>query len=208
MTTNIPTAADKDELLLSCRYGDIEDVQLFAAKYGAETLSGIRDDNGNTVLHMICGNGHAGEAPLSLFRPHLYPAIRRSLRLPPSDHTSVPALRKKRGAVDATTLGRSQFPSCMRSKLVQFPGGPGVDLIDIKNAAGHSPLAEAEFAGWDEGAKWFVEVMNLETDNGPNEEADEDLRNETEPTLDKIDVTIEDADGQLATMTIDAGANP
>lgn len=46
-------------------------------------------------------------------------------------------------------------------RLVECPGGPGVDLIDIKNAAGRSPLGEAEAAGWDEGAKWMVEVMRL-----------------------------------------------
>jgi len=48
--------------------------------------------------------------------------------------------------------------------LVEFPRGPGVALIDVKNAAGRSPLGEAEAAGWDEGAKWMVEVMRL--DNG------------------------------------------
>ena len=47
-------------------------------------------------------------------------------------------------------------------KLVQYPGGAKLDLIDIKNKAGLSPLGEAENAGWEEGAKWFVEVMNLE----------------------------------------------
>lgn len=46
-------------------------------------------------------------------------------------------------------------------RLVEFPGGPGIELIDIKNAAGRSPLSEAEAAGWDEGAKWMVEVMRL-----------------------------------------------
>ena len=48
--------------------------------------------------------------------------------------------------------------------LVEFPRGPGIALIDVKNAAGRSPLGEAEAAGWDEGAKWMVEVMRL--DNG------------------------------------------
>ena len=43
-------------------------------------------------------------------------------------------------------------------RLVQCPHGPGVDLIDIKNATGRSPLGEAENIGWEEGAKWFVEV--------------------------------------------------
>jgi hypothetical protein len=45
--------------------------------------------------------------------------------------------------------------------LVEYPGGPGIDLIDMKNATGRSPLGEAEAAGWDEGAKWMVEVMRL-----------------------------------------------
>lgn len=47
-------------------------------------------------------------------------------------------------------------------KLIRFPGGPGVALIDIKNAVGRSPLAEAEMAGFDEGARWLVEMMSLD----------------------------------------------
>jgi ankyrin repeat protein len=50
--------------------------------------------------------------------------------------------------------------------LVTFPDGPGARLIDVKNAAGRSPLGEAEAAGWDEGAKWMVEVMRLDDDDG------------------------------------------
>ena len=34
--------------------------------------------------------------------------------------------------------------------LVGCARGPGVDLIDAKNAAGRTPLGEAENAGWDE----------------------------------------------------------
>ena len=49
-------------------------------------------------------------------------------------------------------------------KLVQHPGGPGIDLIDIKNSAGRSPMGEAEMAGWEEGSKWLLEMMRLDTD--------------------------------------------
>ena len=80
-------------------------------------------------------------------------------------------------------------------KLVQHPQGPGKDLIDIKNTAGHTPLGEAEMIGWDEGAKWFVEVMNL--DEGSK--AEEDLP--IEPGQD-IEVEIQDAEGQVAKMKI------
>ena len=82
--------------------------------------------------------------------------------------------------------------------LVNFSAGPGVALIDIKNEAGRSPLGEAELAGWDEGARWFVQVMNLD-------EAKEAQEVEEESPIDPsqaIDVEIQDADGQIAKMTI------
>ena len=83
--------------------------------------------------------------------------------------------------------------------LIEFPGGPGVNLIDIKNEAGHSPLAEAEYAGWDEGAKYLVGVMNLEAESADNEDGDGDgaLADGQE-----IEVQIEDAEGQIAKMKI------
>ena len=49
-------------------------------------------------------------------------------------------------------------------KLVLHPNSPGRDLIGIKNHTGRSPLGEAEVAGWDEGAKWFVETMILDAE--------------------------------------------
>ena len=81
-------------------------------------------------------------------------------------------------------------------KLVKHPQGPGIDLIDIKNDAGRSPLGEAENNGWEEGAKWFVEVMNL--DEGGKEE--EELKPAEGAT--DIEVEIQDADGQIAKMKI------
>ena len=81
-------------------------------------------------------------------------------------------------------------------KLVKHPQGPGIDLIDIKNDARRSPLGEAENNGWEEGAKWFVEVMNL--DEGGKEE--EELKPAEGAT--DIEVEIQDADGQIAKMKI------
>jgi hypothetical protein len=71
--------------------------------------------------------------------------------------------------------------------LVEFPGGPGTELIDIKNAAGHSPLGEAEAAGWDEGAKWMVEVMRLVDPGGAGATTEED----------------DDADDQAALVSVE-----
>lgn len=79
--------------------------------------------------------------------------------------------------------------------------GPGRDLIDIKTKAGLSPLGEAELAGWEEGAKWFVEVMNLDPEGSKERPGDEDATLDTEDKRD-IEVEIEDAEGRIAKMTI------
>jgi len=85
-------------------------------------------------------------------------------------------------------------------QLVELPGGPGIDLIDIKNEAGKSPLGEAEMAGWQEGAKWLVEVMKLDTDEVKEEDGDEVIDDSQD-----VEVEIEDADGQVAKMKISGG---
>jgi uncharacterized protein len=81
-------------------------------------------------------------------------------------------------------------------RLVEFEGGPGVELIDIKNTAGRSPLGEAELAGWDEGATWLVKMMKLDVTEVVENE------NEEEENSKGIEVEIEDADGQMAKVTI------
>jgi hypothetical protein len=58
--SNSPSHDELEELMLSCRYGDLEDVQAFVERYGWDPVAEVRDESGNTVLHMICGNGHIG----------------------------------------------------------------------------------------------------------------------------------------------------
>lgn len=74
--------------------------------------------------------------------------------------------------------------------LVNFPGGPGADLIDIKNTAGRSPLGEAEAAGWDEGAKWMVGVMRLDDAGGGAEGEEDDAGTQKEAQESESDVRI------------------
>jgi hypothetical protein len=56
-----PTLEDLEELLLICRYGELDELQQFVDKYGKGSLERGRDEDGNGVLHMVCGNGHLGE---------------------------------------------------------------------------------------------------------------------------------------------------
>ena len=60
MSLSVPTDEDKDELLLSCRYGDLDDIKQFVDTFGPDPLNDVRDESGNTVLHMVCANGHTG----------------------------------------------------------------------------------------------------------------------------------------------------
>ncbi|KAN0081655.1 cytoplasmic protein [Tylopilus felleus] len=179
-----PSESDKQDLLLSCRFGDVQDVQHFIASFSSDTLNDTLDDNGNSVLHMAAANGHAD------LLAYLLPLVNPSLL----------AHRNHAGSTPLHWAALNRHLDVAQS-LVRFPAGPGVGLIDIKNDAGRSPLAEAELAGWDEGARWFVQVMNL--GNVKEEEADDvqDASPVGDPS-DAIDVEIQDADGQIARMTI------
>ncbi|KAF5387271.1 hypothetical protein D9757_006828 [Collybiopsis confluens] len=180
----VPSEEDNDDIFLSCRYGDLEEVQEYISKFGAESLSEIRDVNGNTVLHMISGNGHTDL--LKFMLPLVSPSLLSA--------------QNNAGSISLHWAALNSHLSIAK-ELVLFPHGPGVNLIDIKNSAGHSPLAEAELAGWQEGAKWFVEVMNL--DAVGVEEGTEDMGpTDTVDSNQEVEVEIQDADGQVAKMTI------
>lgn len=88
-------------------------------------------------------------------------------------------------------------------KLVNFPRGPHVLLIDFKNSSGRTPLGEAEMAGWDEGARWMVSVMNLEKPNATDGEPEE---HEDEIAEGDVEIEIEDAEGEIARMNLGASA--
>ena len=60
-----PTEEQIDEFLLSCRYGELDEVKAFVEEFGKEVVDQIKDDRGNTALHMVCGNGHLGESLFS-----------------------------------------------------------------------------------------------------------------------------------------------
>ncbi|KAJ7826922.1 ankyrin repeat-containing domain protein [Mycena olivaceomarginata] len=182
-----PTTDEQEEFLLSCRYGDLDDVKQFILQFGVAAAAEIRDDNGNTPLHMLCGNGHADVLD------YLLPIV-------------PPTLLSARNSAQSTPLHWAALNSHLEvvKKLVQFPGGPGIDLIDIKNAAGRSPLGEAELAGWDEGAQWLVQMMKLDVDGDVKEGKGDDTNDGEDLSLpaEGVEIEIEDADGQMAKMRI------
>ncbi|KAG7095087.1 hypothetical protein E1B28_005875 [Marasmius oreades] len=116
----------------------------------------------------------------------------------------LPSLLSAQNHAGSTALHWAALNSHLTTiqKLVLFPDGPGIDLIDIKNNAGHSSFAEAELSGWEEGAKWLVQMMKLDENL---KEDDKDSEADDSNGADDIEVEIQDADGQVAKMTISGG---
>jgi uncharacterized protein len=83
-----------------------------------------------------------------------------------------PALLATQNSAGSTALHRAALNAQLATAcaLVGFAHGSGPVLIDIKNAAGRSPLAEAEAASWDEGARWMVAVTRLDDAPGAEQE--------------------------------------
>ncbi|BEI84286.1 hypothetical protein CcaverHIS002_0408900 [Cutaneotrichosporon cavernicola] len=136
-----PTPDEFEDLVLSARYGDLEDVQAFADAYGWGAVSSARDDRGNSVLHMACGNGHLDVVKLILANNEAgSPAV----------HWAV----------------LNNHVACVQA-LVDVPdtNGGGIQVLKQCNGAGRDAFAEAlfsgegkeEVAGWIEGYIWKIE---------------------------------------------------
>jgi ankyrin repeat protein len=65
-----PLSDDTEDLLLSCRYGDLDDVKSFIDRFGTAPVGEARDENGNNVLHMASANGHIGKSNRALPLTH------------------------------------------------------------------------------------------------------------------------------------------
>ncbi|MBW0465181.1 hypothetical protein O181_004896 [Austropuccinia psidii MF-1] len=92
---HIPNAEELDDLILSCRYGDLEDVVAFVCRFGAAALDDHVDEFGNSCLHMAAANGHQDvvkylldnlQKPGSMARPNLPPASNTPLHWAALNH--------------------------------------------------------------------------------------------------------------------------
>lgn len=66
MSSEKPTEEQIEDAILSARFGDLDDLKTFVDAFGKEALAEARDERGNTVLHMCCGNGHLSMSILLL----------------------------------------------------------------------------------------------------------------------------------------------
>lgn len=55
-----PSQDELEDIILSARYGELEEIQEFVKKFGITALAESRDERGNGCLHMAAANGHKG----------------------------------------------------------------------------------------------------------------------------------------------------
>ncbi|BEJ15158.1 hypothetical protein CspHIS471_0409250 [Cutaneotrichosporon sp. HIS471] len=149
-----PTPDELEDLVLSARYGDLEDVQAFADAYGWEAVSSARDDRGNSGLHMACGNGHLDVVKLIL------------ANVPSSALPALISTKNEAGSPAVHWAVLNNHVACVQA-LVDVPdiNGGGIQVLKQCNGAGRDAFAEAlfsgegkeEVAGWIEGYIWKIE---------------------------------------------------
>jgi uncharacterized protein len=120
-----------------------------------------------------------------------------------------PSLLSTKNAAGSTPLHWATLNAhlAVTQQLVQFNPADaaeckdaphGAALIDIKNNAGHTPLGEAENAGWEEGSRWLVAVMSLDS----KQTADNDAEADVGTSVQDVEIEIQDVEGQVARMSV------
>ncbi|WVR08004.1 hypothetical protein IAU60_005048 [Kwoniella sp. DSM 27419] len=151
MSRPAPTTEEVEDILLSARYGELDEIKDFVNKYGEGPLETARDERGNTVLHMCCGNGH-----LDVLK-HLIPLVPNSLLQQTNEAGSPPI----HWAV------ANNHVTCVQA-LVELPEEQGGGLPLLKSIfAGEG---KEEVSGWIEGYLYRVEGGDDEDDRAPDSE--------------------------------------
>lgn len=168
-----PSSDELEDVLLSCRYGELPELQTFIETFGVGIfVEGVKDERGTTGLHYICGNGHQGAHPpwsncaapplyctAELTLPFLLIAELAEYLLPllPSPAFSAQNTSGSTPLHWASLNGHLELAKL----LVLAPASSGDKLIDIKNEAGYTAVGEAELAERSEIAMWLVGRMIL-----------------------------------------------
>ncbi|KAL7419133.1 ankyrin repeat-containing protein [Cryptotrichosporon argae] len=151
------TQEELEDVVLSARYGEVDEIKAFAEQHGWDALVGARDERGNTVLHMACGNGHADV--LELVVAHIAPSL-----LTQTNEAGSPPLH---WAV------LNNHVACVKL-LVELPEerGGGLHLLKQTNGAGRDAFAESIFAGeGKEEVSGWIEGYLFRAEGGEDDDA-------------------------------------
>ena len=53
-----PSEDDLEDIILSARYGELNELKQFIIEFGIDALADAKDGRGNGCLHMAAANGH------------------------------------------------------------------------------------------------------------------------------------------------------
>ncbi|WVW86871.1 hypothetical protein I302_108926 [Kwoniella bestiolae CBS 10118] len=156
MSKPSPSTEGIEEVLLSARYGELDELKEFVEKFGAQPLAEAKDERGNTVLHMCCGNGHIDVLN------YLIPLLPKEV-LSRTNEAGSPPLH---WAVS------NNHVSCVKA-LVELPEeqGGGLRLLKQTNANKRDAFAESIFAGeGKEEVSGWIEGYLYKVEGGDDEE--------------------------------------
>lgn len=156
----------QEELFYLFRHGDIPEISSLLTQRPSLDLTGITDENGNTLLHMVAGNGHLDLCKLLIQNVLEYE--QRALTATNMDTTEVAnTVQNSRLTNYINTPNASQNTPLHWAALnnhllmVQYLYSQSADPL-LKNDQGRTALEEAEGRGWEEVARYLAAKMAVE----------------------------------------------
>lgn len=55
---------DNDDILFAARFGEESELNDYIHHFGFDNVLNARDERNNSILHMLCANGHLGNVYL------------------------------------------------------------------------------------------------------------------------------------------------
>lgn len=176
------TSDQIDELLLSARYGDLEDVQatlsplLSSSSSSADLLASIKNEDSNTLLHYASANGHLDVVNYLL--PHSNLPLLLAQNVSGNTPLHWAGLNGHLETVKALVAGiekleKANPEEAKKLNLIFHPKGEakkeGQDeeaddgserkLWDVRNSAGRGPMSEAQMREQEAVVKFLLERM-------------------------------------------------
>lgn len=178
------TSDQIDELLLSARYGDLEDLQstlspLLSSSSSSELLSGIKNEDSNTLLHYASANGHLSVVEYLLPYTNLTQSLAQNISGNTPLHWA--GLNGHLDVVKSLVshiekLEREHLEEASKLNLIFHPRIPSSQpqsdaentteddgserkLWDVRNSAGRGPMSEAQMREQEAVVKFLLERM-------------------------------------------------
>ncbi|SJX65701.1 uncharacterized protein SRS1_10023 [Sporisorium reilianum f. sp. reilianum] len=172
------TSDQIDDLLLSARYGDLEELESTLTPLSSSLLASIKNDDANTLLHYAAANGHLDVVQLLL--PHTDLPLSLAQNVSGNTPLHWAGLNGHLEVVKALVAHIEQLESAnpeqaKRMNLVFHPKTPAVPseegdaqkeddgserkLWDVRNSAGRGPMSEAQMREQESVVKFLLERM-------------------------------------------------